>query len=367
MSIQFKEECNFIKEVVMFANRYYDQNLINELHDTLKKKSGYTKEVQNTLEIMEKVYSEICEKVSMPSHLSYYFVNFNMNTDSFIASCLADSILLKAYCVSNKDKDILKQEIKDEFHKSNGMNFFKNLQRSNFEIEEDEEKPLEEAEFIKFLDGDSIPMEMKWNVYKIYKNFDEHVDRLWDFIERLIPIFQEVYKKYESAFVEFNDFWKEANKDGTLAEKIIYVSGLDLDFDGINATLCPSWMGCNMVALYGEKNWDDIFIMIGLFFKDYNFFDNAQISDKEMCARLKLLSDPSKYEILKLIKDEGKYGAQLAQHLNLTTATISHHVSALVNSGLVTIEKNANRIYYHLNTPLFGRSIDQLRKDLFEK
>lgn len=366
MSIQFKEECNYIKEVAMFAYRYYDQDAIVELHDTLKKKSGYTKEVQNILEVMEKVYIELCKKLSMPPNLSYYFVNFNNKQESVIG-CLADSILLKFYCSSSKDMNTLKQESKDAFHQNQGMSFMRHLQSSYFEIEEEEEKILEESEFIKFLDGDTIPMEMKWNIYKIYKNYDFHVDELWAFIEQSIPVFKEVYKKYESTFIDFNTFWKEAEKEGTLAEKITAVSGLKLDFNNMEATLCPSWMGCNMITLYGEKSWDDIYIMIGLFFKDYNFFDDAQISDKEMCARLKLLSDPSKYEILKLIKEEGKYGAQLAQHLNLTTATISHHVSSLVNSGLVTIEKNANRIYYHLNKPLFGRSIDQLRKDLYEK
>lgn len=85
-----------------------------------------------------------------------------------------------------------------------------------------------------------------------------------------------------------------------------------------------------------------------------------------MCSHLKLLSDPSKYAILCRVKDQARYGLQLAKHLNLTTATISHHVNALSNAGLLSLEKDANRVYYRMNKEHLGMLLDQLREDLLE-
>ena len=59
------------------------------------------------------------------------------------------------------------------------------------------------------------------------------------------------------------------------------------------------------------------------------------MSEDELITALKLLGDKSKFEILRTVKDEGAYGAQLAKQMGLTTATISHHVNALLNRRLV--------------------------------
>ena len=40
----------------------------------------------------------------------------------------------------------------------------------------------------------------------------------------------------------------------------------------------------------------------------------------------------------------------MAKQLNLTTATIAHHMSALLNAGLVRIEKEETKIFYRANT-----------------
>lgn len=65
---------------------------------------------------------------------------------------------------------------------------------------------------------------------------------------------------------------------------------------------------------------------------------------------LKLLSDRSKFEILSYIRDKSAYGSELAKHLDLTTATISHHMGGLLGKGLVELEKENNRIFYRANT-----------------
>ena len=70
------------------------------------------------------------------------------------------------------------------------------------------------------------------------------------------------------------------------------------------------------------------------------------LTEERALTILKLLSDKSKLEILELTKNEAMYGAQLAGKLGLTTATISHHTSALFDQNLLHIEKVDSKIYF---------------------
>lgn len=63
----------------------------------------------------------------------------------------------------------------------------------------------------------------------------------------------------------------------------------------------------------------------------------------------KILSDEKRVEILKLLAQRKWYGNELAKHFNLTTATMSYHLSMLVDLGLIYVTRgDQNRFYYRL-------------------
>lgn len=64
----------------------------------------------------------------------------------------------------------------------------------------------------------------------------------------------------------------------------------------------------------------------------------------------KALSDPTRREILNLLKDRPMAAGDIADHFKMTGATISHHLSILKASGLIDDERNGKYIYYSLNT-----------------
>ena len=78
---------------------------------------------------------------------------------------------------------------------------------------------------------------------------------------------------------------------------------------------------------------------------------------------LKLLSDPSKYAILKMIKTKAYYGAEIAKAMNLKTSTISYHLNACVDAQLVHVHKVENKIYFELNHETFNQFIQTLKSD----
>lgn len=63
----------------------------------------------------------------------------------------------------------------------------------------------------------------------------------------------------------------------------------------------------------------------------------------------KALSDPTRREILHILRDGAKTAGEIGSHFAMTGATISHHLSVLREAGLVTDDKRGKCIYYELN------------------
>lgn len=63
-------------------------------------------------------------------------------------------------------------------------------------------------------------------------------------------------------------------------------------------------------------------------------------------------ADPTRREILSLLKDRDLNVSEIAEHFSISTASLSHHLNILYNSGLVTREKRGQYVYYSLNTTI---------------
>ena len=63
----------------------------------------------------------------------------------------------------------------------------------------------------------------------------------------------------------------------------------------------------------------------------------------------KALSDPTRREILHLLRDGAKTAGEIGRHFSMTGATISHHLAVLREAGLISDEKRGQYIYYELN------------------
>lgn len=67
----------------------------------------------------------------------------------------------------------------------------------------------------------------------------------------------------------------------------------------------------------------------------------------------KALSDDTRREILRLLQQGDLSAGEIADHFPITKASISHHLSALKEAGLVQDERRGQNIYYSLNTTVF--------------
>jgi DNA-binding transcriptional ArsR family regulator len=81
----------------------------------------------------------------------------------------------------------------------------------------------------------------------------------------------------------------------------------------------------------------------------------------------KIISDRTRLEILRAIIAEPTYGKLLAEELNLTTATISHHVEVLKSVQLIKEKRIKNIKYFEANSEEIKKLFDEGLEYLFEK
>ena len=67
-------------------------------------------------------------------------------------------------------------------------------------------------------------------------------------------------------------------------------------------------------------------------------------------STMKALSDPSRREILDLLKDGRKSAGEIAEQFPVSGAAVSKHLSVLKDADLIRDTREGKFIYYELNT-----------------
>ncbi|MCD2518641.1 autorepressor SdpR family transcription factor [Massilia sp. G4R7] len=64
----------------------------------------------------------------------------------------------------------------------------------------------------------------------------------------------------------------------------------------------------------------------------------------------KAIADPTRREILRLLRHEELRAGEVAAHFDMTKPTMSHHFAVLREAGLVTSRREGQTIWYSLDT-----------------
>jgi DNA-binding transcriptional ArsR family regulator len=79
-----------------------------------------------------------------------------------------------------------------------------------------------------------------------------------------------------------------------------------------------------------------------------------------MNAVFRALADPTRREILKLLRDGPRASGEIAEHFPTSWATISRHLGILRDAGLILAARNGQHINYELNTTVFQEVVEHL-------
>lgn len=78
------------------------------------------------------------------------------------------------------------------------------------------------------------------------------------------------------------------------------------------------------------------------------------------------LADPNRQKIIKCLKKSELPVSEIAKNLNITLATLSHHLDILRRAGLVSSRREGRQIFYELNLSVTEEIVEALAK-MFKK
>ena len=224
-------------------------------------------------------------------------------------------------------------------------------------------------DLLECLDRSDCTPEQRWQLQWVFT----HPKQAWEEIEPLVRTAMEVIEEKEALWrplvEEFCAYFRKELADQSLETYMMSKLGFDVGENPKGRILMPFIVASDSMcfgegSLQMEENGEllpDV-CRIGMVLKrvGLDIFRNCPVDNrKHLVGLLKVLADESKLEILALLKERRRYGRELAKELNLTTATISHHMDMLTGCGLATLNKEMNRIYYEIDENAIRKLLEQ--------
>jgi len=342
------DSCNIIKNILN------GKSIKAQRDEILKKRGDRYKSVvmqffQNAIVLEDYVRTNI--KYDMPGYeengkqLAEFLFTDRNGQDSHFANVLLYYTELLAVGIDNKEFCFLAVFDDDCIEKSNNL----------------DTPPIIEPgkEFFALLEECSVSDDMKLNAIRLYYNFDvyfHYFNALTDQIK--ILLLQKHPNPGEVTTSLMNNIEKQIKTDS----KAFFRDNFHFTLDDRNTILFyPNLYNVNSFSViltgFGNK-----YMIFGLHILDIiETFKNTESDISKAESFLNCLSDSTKLNILKLLRDGPMYGSQLAEKLSCTGANISHHMSTLLDLDVIHVEKVNNRVYFHLDKDAISRHLDDAK------
>ena len=220
-----------------------------------------------------------------------------------------------------------------------------------------------------------ISSEKKLIFQDLFWNREEHRKQTFELIEETVDFLQGYREELEAEAARFYEHWSGFLVDGhVFSQYVKEYFRIDIGEENpYGFEVWPCILGINRCSYTSDMDENGKFRSpeivhlgsaetYGAYMKGWKF--TPELENKHVLEVLKVLSDKSKFEILSYIRDKRAYGSELAKHMGLTTATISHHMGALFDCGLVEIERENNRMFYREKKETMEQVLEYCRKTL---
>lgn len=210
---------------------------------------------------------------------------------------------------------------------------------------------------------------VKYRILQVWLEPAPAVERLCMMIERIAGIIKDSYEEYGELFSCAERFLTQPEAAGQLKKRI---SG---GFAEERTDILPLLTGLNTVWEYEEDTEEEEktgekreVLGVGLLFFVLDCLEGGRADTaEELAAKLKCFTDETKLKILFLLAEKDCYQAEIARRLELTPATISHHLDALRGIGIVRAVAQDNRYFYELQRDRVFMIVRSLEEALGEK
>jgi len=341
LKIEVLTELNAVLETVSLLIGYYNQaELTEEKYWENLAENGITKDkrLDDVYRLIERVYGLFIEKAVVEEGDEFFFKGKEESLAFALMTLLLDNKERELVSIDEVPESEVRQLLIDSFFESDRK---PQTTADVFEIFKEAE---EEA-------GASNP-EFNWKFLLIFEEPKKYLSRFIDILNRNILVFYEIFDAMKGTLDPLLASF-EANCETFIHYELENLSSF-VSKDGVRVV--PM-----LVGALGFMVVEEDLIFAGLCYHEiYGYLDRREQPVEKVVPALKVLGDNSKFEILRFLKEAPNYNVEIAKHMGLTPATVSHHMTALFSLSLVTMEQVNKKVYYSVNEEQIKKIIANL-------
>lgn len=351
----------------------------NYLYEANLDKKTFYEERKEALDFLFQVEKEAQKKFKKDQDLIAYY--FGSSYEDEKTDCIGriillweefdhpDSLTLEEY------KQHLVELSDEEYYIDFGtkIQFF----NDNFRNYDTEDEPTDKEAVLTSIVNSEFTEKQKLSFTDALVNHAEHLQKLFALIEKAVSLLQKHENEILSLYTIFTNYW-EGKFDGQ--DPVEYFCG---DNEDMRRVICGNPFGHIITIelfhpfMKGFNTSTDengfltpIVMPMGILYcdafpLDYRIDGKSNLDITVLyLSVLKQISHESRFEILSYTRDREAYGNELAEHLGLTNATVSHHTSLLQGTNLLKINPMGTQVLYSSNRETIKNCLDFLKKEL---
>lgn len=351
----------------------------NYLYEANLDKKAFYEERKEALEFLFQVEKEAQKEFKKDQDLIDYY--FGSSYEDEKTDCIGRIILLWEE-FNHPDSLTLeeyKQHLVELSDKEYYIDFGTKIQffNDNFRNYDTEDEPTDKEAVLTSIVNSEFTEKQKLSFTDALVNHAEHLQKLFALIEKAVSLLQKHENEILSLYTIFTNYW-EGKFDGQ--DPVEYFCG---DNEDMRRVICGNPFGHIITIelfhpfMKGFNTSTDengfltpIVMPMGILYcdafpLDYRIDGKSNLDITVLyLSVLKQISHESRFEILSYTRDREAYGNELAEHLGLTNATVSHHTSLLQGTNLLKINPMGTQVLYSSNRETIKNCLDFLKKEL---
>lgn len=215
------------------------------------------------------------------------------------------------------------------------------------------------------LDGFELSSGDKWEIYRGLCGYDEALTELEALLAPVALRMEAILKQYQGTLERSADYWREYFREHSFRDFKTDILGIQNETepeDERERTVWFWWMGFGQVHCYQRDDREAL--NIGILVSRDNMPKSAGYVQGNLLNILKLLGDKSNLQLLQRMTRRRCYGHELALEMGLSCGTISKRLNTLFSSGLLTVQRVNNRVYYQTDEAAVRRFLSLLGQGL---
>lgn len=206
----------------------------------------------------------------------------------------------------------------------------------------------------------------KWNIFLIIDDPVGYMKNYVDLMHKLLPIYQSMYVNYLDEVINYGNYFEAfLNEQGAsgLEEKTFGIVDSSMLNDGTNSIFISAINSYSLsIISYKDTHYFIWGVKIEDVFKAMKEKNENKLNERVLI--FKNLGDKTRYEVVKLIASGESSTKKIAEALEVSSATISYHLNALVTAKIIKLDKSKNKFGYILDWGFIESAFHDLKGDL---